>query len=183
MNAPIWISAGSDALSGRLAWVPWAVAAGIGATAVMDGLGWLQRWAFGAPSPDYGLVGRWLGHLLRGTVRHGAITRAAPIPAERVIGWTAHYLIGMAFASLMPAVWGLPWTCHPSPGPALAVGVATVALPFLVMQPAMGLGVAASRTADAARRRLRSLVAHLSYGVGLYVAAFVLAHAVRSWAC
>lgn len=166
-------------MTGWLGLVSCTMATGLGATAIMDGLGWLQRSTFGTPSPDYGLVGRWLGHLSRGKVRHGAIARAVPIPAEQLIGWAAHYLTGVAFAGLLHALWGQAWTHHPSPAPALAVGVATVALPFLVMQPAMGLGVAASRTPDPAARRLRSLAAHLSYGVGLYIAAFAWAQVAR----
>jgi hypothetical protein len=50
----------------------------------------------------------------------------------------------------------------------LLVGVATVAAPFLVMQPGMGAGIAASRTPRPGAARLQSLVTHTVFGLGLY---------------
>lgn len=57
----------------------------------------------------------------------------------------------------------------------LALGVATVAAPWLLMQPAMGAGIAASRTPSPAKNRVRSLVNHAVFGLGLYLAALLLA--------
>ncbi|MBK6454194.1 MAG: DUF2938 family protein, partial [Proteobacteria bacterium] len=92
---------------------------------------------------------------------------------ERVIGWVAHYVIGVAFAGLLLAVWGLAWVRHPTIGPALLVGIGTVAAPFLVMQPGMGVGVAASRTPRPAAARRQSLITHAIFGLGLYAAGWV----------
>jgi hypothetical protein len=58
---------------------------------------------------------------------------------------------------------------------ALAVGFATVVAPFFVLQPALGFGVAASKTAKPNVARLRSLVTHGIFGAGLYGAAWILA--------
>ena len=41
------------------------------------------------------------------------------------------------------------------------------------MQPAMGAGIAASKTPRPRVARLRSLVTHTVYGVGLYVSAWL----------
>ena len=92
---------------------------------------------------------------------------------ERLIGWTAHYLIGIAFAGVLLAIWGLEWARHPTVGPALIVGIASVAAPFLLMQPGMGAGIAASRTPRPAAARLHSLVMHGIFGLGLYAAGWV----------
>jgi hypothetical protein len=62
---------------------------------------------------------------------------------------------------------------HPTIGPALIVGVGSVAAPFLVMQPGMGAGIAASRTPRPSAARLQSLVTHAIFGVGLYGAGWV----------
>ena len=43
------------------------------------------------------------------------------------------------------------------------------------MQPAMGAGIAGSRTPNPAATRLRNLGTHMVYGIGLYVSALVLA--------
>jgi hypothetical protein len=143
---------------------------GVGATAVMDFWSIARKRLLGIPPPNYGLVGRWLAHMLRGRFRHDSIATALPVHGERLIGWTAHYLIGIAFAAIVLGIWGLTWIHHPTIGPALVVGIGTVAAPFLVMQPAMGAGIAASRIPRPAAARFQSLVTHTIFGVGLYAA-------------
>jgi hypothetical protein len=59
--------------------------------------------------------------------------------------------------------------------PALAVGVATIAAPWLVMQPAFGAGIAGAKTASPVAGRLRNLGTHVAFGLGMYAAALVLA--------
>ena len=66
---------------------------------------------FGAPSLDYAMVGRWIGHLPRGRLTHPGIARSAPVAGERAIGWIAHYAIGIGFALLLLAIWGPAWAC------------------------------------------------------------------------
>lgn len=145
---------------------------GIGATALLD-LWSLALSRFGTPFPAYGLVGRWFAYMPRGRFRHDAIAKSAPAPGERWIGWLAHYAIGVAFAGLLIAIWGLDWVRTPTPGPALIVGIGSVAAPFLLMQPGMGAGLAASRTPRPWAARRRSLVTHLVFGAGLYLAALL----------
>ena len=143
---------------------------GAGATAATDLWAIARRRLLGVPAPNYGLVGRWLAHMPRGRFRHDSIAAAAPVGGERLIGWTAHYLIGVAFAAILPVVWGPEWIRNPTIGPALIVGIGTVAAPFLVMQPGMGAGIAASRTPRPGSARLQSLLMHAIFGLGLYVA-------------
>jgi hypothetical protein len=145
---------------------------GTGATAVMDLWAIARKRLLGTPAPDYGLVGRWLGHMLHGRFRHDAIAAAPPVRGERLIGWTAHYLIGIAFAALLPGIWGFAWLQNPTLAPALIVGIGTVAAPFLLMQPGMGAGIAARRTPRPNAARLQSLVTHAIFGLGLYAAAW-----------
>jgi hypothetical protein len=148
----------------------YALVIGAGATVVMDLWGLARSRLFGARALDYGLVGRWIGHMARGRFRHDAIAASPPVRGERVIGWTVHYAVGIAFAAVLLALWGLEWVRQPSIGPALMVGIGTVAAPFLIMQPGMGAGIAASRTPRPGAARFQSLVTHAVFGVGLYVA-------------
>lgn len=143
---------------------------GAGATLVMDIWAIARKRLLGAPAPNYGLVGRWLAHIPRGRFRHDSIAAAVPVRGELLIGWAAHYLIGIAFAAILLGIWGLAWVRHPTIGPALLVGIGTVAAPFLVMQPAMGAGIAASRTPRPGASRVQSLVTHAIFGLGLYFA-------------
>jgi hypothetical protein len=147
------------------------VLVGAGATLTMDLWGLLLRHVYGVSGLDYRMVGRWIGHWARGRFAHAAIGRAAPVPGEALIGWAAHYGIGIGFAGGLVAVAGPGWLDAPAVLPALAAGAVTVAAPYFVMQPAFGLGIAASRTPSPAAARLRSLITHLVFGAGLYIAA------------
>ena len=150
-----------------------AAAIGAGATAIMDA--WLVALArMGVRTLDFALVGRWLGHIARGTVAHEAIARAAPVRHERALGWLAHYGIGVAFGWLTAAAAGPHWLAQPTLAPALAVGIATVVAPLLVVQPAMGAGFLASRTPSPLRSCLRSLATHAVFGAGMYFTAVLV---------
>lgn len=148
---------------------------GAGGTACMDLWAVFLRRAFGVRSLDYALLGRWIGHFPRGRFAHESIAAAAPVRGERVLGWAAHYTIGITFAAALLAIWGLSWARSPTPMPAIVVGVATLAAPLFVMQPCMGLGIAASRTPRPNLARLKSLGTHLVYGLGAYGAAALTA--------
>ncbi|HYF59724.1 MAG TPA: DUF2938 domain-containing protein [Burkholderiaceae bacterium] len=152
------------------------VLVGTGATAVMDvwGAG-LKR--LGARGPDYAMVGRWVGHVVRGTLTHPSIARAHPVAGERALGWGVHYAVGVAFAGLLVALVGTRWLRDPDLLSAVTVGAATVAAPLFVMQPAMGAGVASSRTPTPLGNSLRSLANHVVFGIGLYLSARLVAAA------
>jgi hypothetical protein len=146
---------------------------GIGATALMDA--WLLTLArLGLPSSGLALIGRWVGHLLRGRFVHASIAKAEPIRAELALGWLTHYVIGIAYAGMLVGLAGLGWVRQPTLLPALAFGVATVVAPLFVMQPAMGAGFAASRTPAPLKNCLRSLANHSAFGIGLFFAAHLI---------
>lgn len=148
---------------------------GFGATAVMDlWLKLLKR--MGVAAQSFGLIGRWVGHLLRGHVAHQAISKAEPIPGELALGWLTHYAVGAAFATVLVLAVGPEWMTNPTLPPALAVGMLTVAAPLLVMQPAMGAGIFASKTPSPLKSCFRSLLNHSVFGLGLYLTASVIAH-------
>ncbi|HHQ4823005.1 DUF2938 domain-containing protein [Pseudomonas aeruginosa] len=154
------------------------VLVGIGATLVMD-VWTVGLKALGAPTLNYALVGRWAGHLCRGQLTHANIGKAASIKGELPLGWTIHYAVGIAFAVVLVILCGTGWLRDPTLGSALAVGVATVVFPLFVMQPAMGAGIAGSRTPTPLKNGLRSLATHAIFGCGLYLSAAVLG---RIWA-
>lgn len=147
---------------------------GAGATLVTDIWALLRRPLLGTAMPDYGLVGRWFGHMRHGRFRHEAIGRAAPVAGERLLGWSAHYLIGIVFAALLVLLAGPGWLRAPTLAPALLVGIATVAAPFLLMQPGMGAGLAAARTPAPGKARRQSLMTHAVFGLGLYLTASLI---------
>jgi hypothetical protein len=154
-------------------YVIYAALLGAGATAVMDIWGIVRKTLFGIPAANYGLVGRWLVYLTRGRFRHDPIAASPAVKGEGLIGWTAHYLIGIAYAAVLLAVWGLDWARHPTIAPALIVGIGTVVFPLFLMQPGMGMGIAASRTPRPNAARLQTVVTHAVFGLGLYASAWI----------
>ena len=150
------------------------VLVGIGATALMD-IWLLLLSRLGVPTTGFAMVGRWVGHFARGEFAHAAISKAAPIPFERGLGWLTHYLIGISFAVLLVALQGIAWLEQPTAVPALVFGALTVVAPWFVMQPAMGAGFLALKTPTPLRNGLRNLANHMVFGVGLYLAALALA--------
>lgn len=152
-----------------------AVLIGMGATLIADVWGFLRQPLLGIPSPDYGLVGRWFAHMLHGQFRHDPITASPPARGELAVGWIAHYLIGIAYAGVLIVIGGDVWLQRPTPTLAMAVGIGTVAAPLLIMQPAMGAGIASRRTKHPGTARLHSLLMHAVFGAGLFLTAWIIA--------
>jgi hypothetical protein len=50
-----------------------------------------------------------------------------------------------------------------------------------MMQPGMGAGIAASKTPNPNAARLRSILAHTAFGIGLYGSALLSALLTRPW--
>lgn len=147
-----------------------AAAAGIVATAVMDL--WLLGLArLGVATTDWRLVGRWVACMRQGRFAHASIAQAPAIRGEHALGWVTHYAVGIAYGLVLVAFTGAHWLEQPAVLPALAFGLASVAMPLFVMQPAMGAGFAAAKTATPWRNRLRALANHGVFGLGLYLAA------------
>lgn len=156
-----------------------AVAIGIGATLVMDLWNLFLKLIFSIPSLSYCLLGRWLRHIPKGSFRHASITAAPQKTFECTVGWVAHYTIGVIFAIVFVILTSGDWFAKPTLAPALLYGIGTVVFPFFIMQPSFGLGIAASRTPKPMRSRLKSLVTHTVFGVGLYVCAIGLGFVQR----
>ena len=155
------------------------VVIGIGATAVMDV--WLQLLIrAGIPTQNFAMLGRWIGHWAGRQWYHAAITKARPVRGELWMGWAAHYAIGIMFAGLLVLLNGKAWISSPSLVPALKLGVFTLAAPLLVLQPAMGAGIASTSTPTPLRNCIKSLANHTIFGLGLFVTALA-ANAAGAW--
>jgi hypothetical protein len=152
---------------------------GLGGAALMDVWSLVLRRGFHVPTLDYAMLGRWIGHFPRGRFAHVRIASAEPVVGEGLLGWFAHYAIGVTFALFLLAIWGVEWVRSPTIVPALLVGLGTIVAPWFVMQPAMGAGIAGSRTPNPRATRLRNLGTHAVYGVGLYISAVALSTLFR----
>ena len=149
----------------------WAAAVGLGATFLMDIWALLVNRAFNIVPANYCLVGRWFCHMPLGVFTHASIANASKRPLECAVGWIAHYVIGAVYAVLFVAIVSADWLIRPTLVPAVLFGVVTVVVPFLIMQPSLGMGIAAAKAPSPTEARLKSLMAHTAFGVGLYVSA------------
>jgi hypothetical protein len=148
---------------------------GAGATLMVDAWNDVLKRVLGVRSLSYCLLGRWGAHMRRGVFRHRAIGAAEPMAFECAIGWTMHYGIGVALAGGFLLGVAPGWLSSPTLMPALVYGIATVALPFFILQPSLGHGVAAAATSRPMQARAKSLATHTAYGLGLYVFGHVAA--------
>ena len=151
-----------------------AIAIGLGATLLIDLWALFLRRAFDVRSLNYCLLGRWVLHIPSGRIAHENIAASAGKAHECKVGWTTHYMIGASFAVVFVWLASVGWLSHPKLLPALAFGIATVLVPFFTMQPALGLGIASSRTPHPNQARLKSVMTHAVFGVGLWLWAHLI---------
>jgi hypothetical protein len=159
-----------------------AILIGLGATLTFDLWGLFLKHAFKITPSNICLIGRWLRYMPEGTFRHSNIASTPPKSAECTVGWIAHYIFGITFAIAFVALVGNNWLQHPTLIPAIIFGVATVLAPFFIMQPSLGLGFAGSKTSNPPQARLRSLMNHTAFGVGLYLFALLVNWLLRVYA-
>jgi hypothetical protein len=81
----------------------------------------------------------------------------------------------VTFAAILLAVYGLEWARKPTLLPALIVGIAGVVAPLFILQPALGAGIASSKTPKPVFNCLKSLATHTVFGLSLYLAALATA--------
>lgn len=147
---------------------------GIGATALMDLWSLLRKNLLNISQTNWGMVGRWIAYLPQGQFTHNTIAESHPIRGEHLIGWVAHYLIGIGYAGLLILTGGEAWVNNPTVSLALVIGIVTVVAPFFILQPGMGAGIAASNTNHPNSARLHSVINHTVFGFGLFLSAEII---------
>ncbi|MGE0485634.1 MAG: DUF2938 domain-containing protein [Gammaproteobacteria bacterium] len=151
-----------------------AVAIGCGGTLALDAWVLLLARGFGVPATNWAMVGRWLAHMRNGRFVHDAIGAAAPVPGELALGWGFHYAIGIAYGVLLVAWRGADWLRAPTVLAPLLLSLALLVMPYCVMMPGLGLGIAGARTPRPNVTRLKSVASHTVFGLGMYATARLL---------
>ena len=141
---------------------------GVLATVGMDVWALIVRYGLRLPTTNWALFGRWLAHMPLGRFNHDAIAAARPIAGERLIGWIGHYVTGAVYGVLYLGIVLVGLGQAPSLPSALVFGLATLAAPWLIMQPAMGVGYFAARAPRPNVARLVSTSMHVVYALALY---------------
>jgi hypothetical protein len=118
------------------------------------------------------LVGRWAIALGRGTLQHRDIRETVSHRHEIAAGWLFHYFIGGGAVALLLAIgWQLAGVTAPlaSPLPYLLFGFATSALPWLILLPSFGWGLAGRHGPAGSNALLASTLSHIPYGLGIWL--------------
>ncbi|MGD9476683.1 DUF2938 domain-containing protein [Shinella sp. G-2] len=150
------------------------VVIGIGATVLMDLWAILLWKAFGQSRPNWAPVGRWFYHLKNGIVFHDDIGKAEPYGQERALGWIGHYAVGIVYGVILALIVGPAWFAAPTFLPAWILGIVTVGAGWFLLQPGLGIGIAASKTPAPGKVRVLNLVSHTVFALGLYGTALLL---------
>jgi len=152
-----------------------SVVAGIFATVVLDIWQRILFAASGIPPSNWGLIGRWFAYMPRGRLVHRPIAETPAVSGEATVGWTMHYLVGLAYGfaylGLMVFVLDRP----PSLLNGFAFGAASVVIPWFVMQPCLGAGMMARLAPSPWVPRLNALAAHVIYGLALFAGVWLAA--------
>jgi len=150
--------------------VPAGVPAGVLATITMDvamvAAARLGGSAFSSDRLDPEVIGRWASDLVRGRWRHDDISSEPARRGELALGILTHYATGVILteAFLLLPRRGNQRASFPA---ATAFGLATAALPLLVLFPSLGYGWFGLRSGEAARIDRMMLLGHLAFGVGI----------------
>ena len=141
---------------------------GVVATMAIDIWAVILNKGFKLPTTNWGMVGRWFGHLPSGKYIHSPISSSEKIRFEHAIGWGLHYAIGIVYAYLYLLVVFYVVKDEPSLITAMTFGLLTVLVPWLVLQPGLGLGFFAKLTDKPSTVRVINLSMHAIFGVALY---------------
>jgi Protein of unknown function (DUF2938) len=129
---------------------------------------------FGVPVTNWAMVGRWVSHMPAGRFVHDNIGKDAPVSGERAIGWIVHYVIGIMYGFASCWSWGVGWLRRPTLLPPMILALVFSSRHIFIMMPGMGSGIAGAKTPKPNVTRLRSVVGHSVFGLGLYLTALMI---------
>lgn len=130
----------------------------------MLGAGALGGRALHSDRLEPAIIGRWAAGLLRGRWSHQDITREDAIRGELALGIATHYATGIVLTEgwLLARRGSLPTVAAST-----AYGIATSALPLLILFPSLGYGPFGRRSGEAARIDGMMLLGHVAFGLGI----------------
>jgi hypothetical protein len=143
---------------------------GLTATVAVDLWATFANKILGWPRTNWGMVGRWIGHMRDGQFTHASIGSSPPIVHESILGWAFHYAIGCLYAALYLTYATFVLDGKPTLVSSVSFGLLTILSPWLLMQPALGLGICASKAPRPALVRMQNLIIHTIFGLVLYYA-------------
>jgi hypothetical protein len=124
------------------------------------------------PKPNWGLVGRWVGHLPQ--IFHADIAKASAVRQEMALGWLFHYGVGIVYGAVFALLAGHGWFDQPRFLPIWLFGLLTISAGWFLLFPGMGLGWALAKVPNPWGERTMGLVEHTVFALGMFVAASLI---------
>lgn len=140
---------------------------GIGATVATDIWSFVLK-LFNVHSHGLQMVGNWIFSRLGITLQNQLEGK------ELLIGYIAHYCLGISFAFLFLIIYGKKSFEKPNIKQALFFGLITFVISLCVIQPVLGFGFAFSKMPGQEIILLKVSIFHTIYSVGLYGSSIVL---------
>lgn len=120
---------------------------------------------------QFRMIGRYANGFLRGRLLYDNPMSVEATRFEFAKGIVGHYLIGVFLASLFIFIIAqIKLNAHLLIQ-AIGYGVISLAIPWVLLSPALGLGLAAKKVPEPNRSKMlrANVVNHVLYGIGLYV--------------
>jgi hypothetical protein len=144
------------------------------ATFSMDAWGCILHGLFNQPLPNYVLLGRYF--LTAFQTGHILIPQIATLPSlayENLAGWLVHIFVGLVDTYIYMIIIFKILKTKPHLLISLCIGWMLIAMPMLIEQPMLGMGVAARLTKDPDFARLLTFSYHTVFGLGLFVGSVI----------
>lgn len=141
---------------------------GILSTLIMDFNSLLIQNIFKIKSLNYAWLGRWLLSISDKKLIHQNIMQTPIKKYEKQLGWFLHYLIGILWVFIFLYICK-QYNFDLNLKNSLIFSILTTLIPFLILQPLFGFGFFASKTPNQIMSLINSMIAHLSFGIGIYI--------------
>ena len=147
---------------------------GVVATLMLDIVQQLMKLAFGWPTTNWGIIGRWAAGLPQGQFVNQQIGKSPPVKNELTLGWLVHYGVGIAYGAIYLFLVYVVFGTTPGFVPAMIFGLGSVAVTWFMMEPILGAGVMGGNTPNPMVTRLHDLGSHFGFGLGLYLGGLLI---------
>ena len=147
---------------------------GVVATLMLDIVQQLMKLAFGWPTTNWGIIGRWAAGLPQEQFVNQQIGKSPPVKNELTLGWLVHYGVGIAYGAIYLFLVYVVFGTTPGFVPAMIFGLGSVAVTWFMMEPILGAGVMGANTPNPMVTRLHDLGSHFGFGLGLYLGGLLI---------
>lgn len=151
-----------------LLWCLRIIIVGVIATICMDLWNFVLYLTFGI-TLDWHILGRWIGHTLQGDFMLYGVNQSAAVAHEAALGWAGHYLTGLMYAGTYLIICRILLHHRPTLLVALIISWCFMVMPFLLYQPAVGVGYFSMEAGNPNFVRLITFTMHTFFGIGLYL--------------